>query len=213
MQLPGREERFGEPPREDAAAIATDIAAAIEAEGWEAVTLLGYSYGALLAFETACALEASARCRVSGLVACARAAPQTAPLETVADGPDADLLAHVRRLGGLPPEIDAAPEFLELLLPVLRADFRANDRYAAAPDRRIAAPIATVAGTDDPATAAGRDRAWADRTHGPHRLFRVAGGHFFVNGPTGATAGFQAIAAAIAHVAGQSPAADAKGRQ
>ena len=58
VQLPGREERFGETPEEDAAAIARNIATAIAAEGWDRPVLLGYSYGALLAFETALRLEA-----------------------------------------------------------------------------------------------------------------------------------------------------------
>ncbi len=179
-QPPGREERFGEPAVEDALALAAGAAAAIRTRGWPEVTLLGYSFGALLAFETARALEDAGACRVRRLIVCARAAPQTAAKATVADWPDADLIAYVESLGGLPPEIAAAPEFLALLLPTLRADFRANDLYAAPADRRIAAPIAIVAGDDDPATADGKAEIWRDRTTGRSRAFRAPGGHFFV---------------------------------
>lgn len=179
VQIPGREERFSEPPIEQAGQIAEAVAEAIAAEGWERVHLLGYSFGALLAFETALRMEARDD-RVDGVIACARAAPQTVPQPSVADLPDGEFLDYVRRLGGLPPELDEAPEFVELLLPVLRADFRANDGYARAAEFRLRCPIATVAGTADPATADGRDEAWAGRTNGRHRLIRIDGGHFFI---------------------------------
>ena len=180
VQLPGREERFNDRPMTDAVAIAGAVAEAIEAEAWDSVVLLGYSFGALLAFETALALEAGSRCAVTSVIACARAAPQTEALETVADWPDDAFLTYVRDLGGLPPEVEAVPEFVDLLLPILRADFRANDGYSGVSARRIAAPITTIAGSSDPATADGRDRAWAERTSGGHTLRLIDGGHFFI---------------------------------
>jgi len=185
VQLPGREERFGEEPEEDAAAIARSIADAIAAEGWDRPVLLGYSYGALLAFETAMQLEAEG-IDIASVIAMARAAPQTTPQPTVADLDDAAFLDYVRRLGGLPPEIDEAPEFVELMLPVMRADFRANDHYARAESDRLRCPIHTIAGTADAATANGRDTAWAGRTEVDHDLIRIDGGHFFINENPGA---------------------------
>jgi surfactin synthase thioesterase subunit len=194
-QLPGREERYGEPLIADARAIARAVAGAILAEGWPAVALAGYSFGALLAFEAAAALEADGRCRVEVVVACARGAPQSAPRDSAAEWPDADLLAYIRDLGGLPPEVLAEPAFLDLLLPVLRADLRANDRYAAAPAHRIVAPIVSIAGTDDAASGDAREAAWGGRTHGAHQLHLVPGGHFFINENPGAA--FATIASAL----------------
>tara|TARA_R110002012_G_scaffold301549_1_gene501852 strand:+ start:1233 stop:2075 length:843 start_codon:yes stop_codon:yes gene_type:complete len=180
VQLPGREERFSEAPAEDATEIAGSIAEAIAAEGWDRPVLLGYSYGALLAFETALQLEADG-IDVGGLITMARAAPQTMPQPTVADLDDDAFLSYVRRLGGLPPEFDDVPEFVELMLPVMRADFRANDHYARTGNARLRCSIRTIAGASDAATANGRDAAWADRTASDHRLVRIDGGHFFVN--------------------------------
>ncbi len=180
VQLPGREERFGEEPAEDAAAIAKEIAGAIAAEGWDYPLLLGYSYGALLAFETALQLEADG-IDIGGVITMARAAPQTTPQPTVADMDDDAFLGYVRRLGGLPPEMDEVPEFVELMLPVMRADFRANDHYARAESDRLRCPIHTIAGTSDAATDDDRDTAWAGRTEADHNLIRIDGGHFFIN--------------------------------
>lgn len=210
VQLPGREERFGEEPEEDAAAIARSIAAAIAAEGWDRPVLLGYSYGALLAFETAMQLEADG-IDISGVITMARAAPQTTPQPTVADLDDTAFLDYVRRLGGLPPEVDEVPEFVELMLPVMRADFRANDLYARAESERLRCPIHTITGTTDAATANGRDTAWAGRTEAKHELIRIDGGHFFINDNPGAA--FNQIRAVIssASLAGISSASRAGG--
>ncbi|WP_169721219.1 thioesterase II family protein [Nisaea denitrificans] len=180
VQLPGREERFGEAPEEDAVALARNIADAIASEGWDRPVLLGYSYGALLAFETAMQLEAE-DIDIACLIAMARAAPQTTPQPTVADMDDDAFLDYVRRLGGLPQEVDEVPEFAELMLPVMRADFRANDLYARAESERLRCPIHTIAGTADAATADGRDAAWAERTKSDYGLARIDGGHFFIN--------------------------------
>lgn len=180
VQLPGREERFSDSLVSDAREIAEKVAATIEAEGWSRIALLGYSYGALLAFETARVLNDTGATPVTVLVACARTAPQSTPYETVADWPDTQLMDYVRDLGGLPPEIEAEPAFLDLLLPVMRADFRANDRYAADPACRIEAPIVTIAGSDDPATAGENEKAWSRRTRAGHQFLKVNGGHFFV---------------------------------
>lgn len=180
VQLPGREERFSEPPMADAKEIATEVAAAIMAEQWPEVVLLGYSYGSVLAFETARQLEAEGMTRVSAVLACARAAPGDVARETTADWPDADLLAYVRGLGGLPPEVDAEPAFLDLLVPIFRADFRANDLYEVNPSSKINAPIVTIAGISDPAMDNGRGEAWGKLTRTCHQLVNVEGGHFFV---------------------------------
>jgi len=180
VQLPGREERLTEPAIETVAEIARCAADSIKTQDWPSIHLLGYSYGALLAFETAHCLERDGGPTVTLVVACARAAPQTNPQPTVADCNDVDLIGYVKSLGGLPPEVETEPVLLDLILPALRADFRANDLYASPTDRKIQAPIVTIAGTVDPATSDGRDAAWGARTRGDHTLASIDGGHFFV---------------------------------
>lgn len=179
VQLPGREERFGEPAMEDARLIASGVADAIRRERWERPFLLGYSFGALLAFETGLLLEQSGFA-LSGVIAMARGAPQTVAQDSVADLPDTEFLDYVRSLGGLPPEVDEMPELAELMIPVMRADFRANDAYVRARGARLLCPLTTIAGRGDRATADGRDAAWAACSATAHRLLKVNGGHFFV---------------------------------
>lgn len=181
VQLPGREERFSEPAETNAHEIAVAVAHEIKEEAWENVTLLGYSYGALLAFETAKELEKMGCLpQVSLVLAIARAAPQLAPKQTVADLADDELLTYVRNLGGIPAEIETELAFLDMLLPILRADFRANDLYFASSDVTVSSPISTIIGDNDPSTEGKSAADWAHRTRTKHRLTKVAGGHFFV---------------------------------
>lgn len=199
VQLPGREERFGEAPLDDAVRIAREVARSIVAAQARPPYLLGYSYGALLAFETAHALEA-AGLMPAGLVACARAAPQATARPSVADEGDEALLDCVGALGGLPEELLKDRELTELILPALRADFRANDGYAAPPGRSIAAPVTVIAGQDDGRVAATAEEQpdidWRRRTRGAFVAQEVPGGHFFVLDNPGP--GFAAIRNALA---------------
>lgn len=186
VQLPGREERFSESPLMDTRDIAKHIADALCEERWQTLFLVGYSFGALLAFETAHLLEHRGRC-VTHLIACARAAPQVMAETCQAQISDTAFLSRFRALGGIPPEIDAEPQFLDLLLPVLRADAHANDSYARPAEFRINAPITTISGTDDPSTCHQSDSDWGKRTNGSHQSIRVKGGHFFVRENTSHT--------------------------
>lgn|GEM_PF-444716 len=180
VQLPGREERFSEPTVANASEIAIAVTHAIKNENWRNITLLGYSFGALLAFETAVELEKlDGLPDISQVVAIARAAPQVAPRKTVADLADDELLTYVRDLGGIPAEIETELAFLDMLLPILRADFRANDLYSASSDVKVSCPISTIIGDSDPSTEGSRGADWAHRTRAKHRLTKVAGGHFF----------------------------------
>ena len=180
VQLPGREERFGESLWENAESIGKAVADAIKAEGWDSVILVGYSYGSLLAFEVASNLERDGR-SIHHLVACARRAPQRAAIASISDLSDESLIAYVNRLGGLPPELSDDPYIWEILLPVLRADFRANDNYMVSELRSpLACPISVIAGLSDAATAEGRAEAWGKYTSARFQIEYVDGGHFFI---------------------------------
>ena len=113
VQLPGREKRFSETPPVDAHQAAEQVANALMAEGWQDIVLLGYSYGALLAFEVAHCLEQRGR-MPRHLIACARTAPQTTPRPSGARLPNRELMAYVQGIGGLPEEMAAnAPQYAE----------------------------------------------------------------------------------------------------
>ncbi|MEJ2610994.1 MAG: thioesterase domain-containing protein [Candidatus Thiodiazotropha sp.] len=180
VQLPGRDGRFTDPPIDNAHAIAKQVADAILAEKWESPLLLGYSFGALLAFETTRILEEKG-IQPQHLIVCARSAPQTSPRQSLADLPEETLLDYVRKLGGLPKEIEMTPEFIDIFLPIMRSDFRANEDFACSEEVRINAPITVFNGRHDQIISNGNTPDWDRRTRNHCQQIEIDGGHFFIH--------------------------------
>ncbi|MET8544521.1 alpha/beta fold hydrolase [Kitasatospora sp. NPDC004799] len=145
--------------------------------------LCGSSLGSLVAFELARAAERAGH-RPEAVVLCACAAPGRLPRRApVTDLPDAEFLAAVtERYDGAIGELSDDPQALELVLPGLRADIRAFERYAARtdPPGTIAADVIAFAGQQDRSTRFGEVAAWRARTTGDFQVRSVPGGHFFV---------------------------------
>ncbi|MDQ0505098.1 thioesterase II family protein [Xanthobacter agilis] len=182
LELPGHGRRFGAPfapsLRALAAALAADIRAAV---GDVPVLFQGHSMGALLAYEIArerCAQGGA----VAGLVLSGRAAPRW---PAARDAPprhlcaDAVLVDELRRLGGTPAEVLAAPDLMDLVLPVVRDDFRLVETYRWEPGPRLRVPAVVLGGRDDPATSPAALAAWGEVITGPLRVEHWPGGHFF----------------------------------
>ena len=89
-------------------------------------------------------------------------------------------------MNGTPEEVFQTPELLDLILPLLRADFTVNDTYQYREGERLTCPITTFGGTDDDMNAE-MLRQWSAQTiraFGPHM---IPGGHFFLSSARGAT--------------------------
>jgi medium-chain acyl-[acyl-carrier-protein] hydrolase len=94
--------------------------------------------------------------------------------------PDDEFLAEVVRLGGMPREIVAAPDLIELLLPVLRADYELSETYRRLPGERLACPIAAYMGAADPEVDHDGLRGWRQETSGEFVGRVFSGDHFYL---------------------------------
>jgi surfactin synthase thioesterase subunit len=95
--------------------------------------LFGYSLGAAIAFETARGIRRETGADPLGLFACARRGPQLEirhPPRHLLD--DAAFKKVLRQLGGTPEEALANDELMDVLLPLLRADFELTETYVSA---------------------------------------------------------------------------------
>lgn len=195
--LPGREGRIAEPPGFEVAELARVLAAAAD----RPYAIYGHSMGGRLGFEVARELRRAGGplplrlylggCRPPdpvppglGLAGHSFGVPGTPladPLAGLSRATEGELVARLRRLGGLPEEVVAEPELLELLLPAIRADFAWLDGYRYQPEPPLPVPIAAFAGADDPVAAPFDMLAWAAHTTARFWLRTEPGDHFFLH--------------------------------
>lgn len=128
VYLPGRSMRMKEPNATTVAEVAAGVVEALSKAGPTAGTVLfGFSFGAILAYETA-ALLASKGMPVLGLVVASAEHPTWAgraqgpadgPTKVLSEGAFEELL---RSKGGTDVILNGAEEMKKMLLPVIRAD-------------------------------------------------------------------------------------------
>ena len=183
VQLPGRGSRFREAPFRKVADLVPALAEGLLPLLDLPFALFGHSMGAVVAFELARELrrrgaDAPVLLALSGHQAPLR--PDAEP--PFAHLPDAEFLEEVRRrYDGIPPEVLAEEELLQLLLPVLRADIQVLETYAYVKEPPLECPISCFGGEDDPHVSLADLDAWRDETCGPLQVRTFPGGHFFVD--------------------------------
>jgi surfactin synthase thioesterase subunit len=197
IQLPGRENRFREPPLTQLRQIAEILAVELRPYLDRPYILYGYSLGALIAFELARQLRKQNVAPAVSLYALARPAPhlpQTRyPLHQLPDDLFLSELTH--RFNGMAPAILQDKELMELLLPALRADFTALETYVYQSETPLDFPIHAFGGSFDPTTTEDDLLAWQLQTNGRFELQIFPGDHFFIRNNQQSI--FQSISAAV----------------
>jgi surfactin synthase thioesterase subunit len=178
VQLPGRENRLGEPPVIDPAVVAEQLATAVD----RPYALFGHSMGGRLAYEIIrCLRQTGATLPVALFVAGTRSPERIGdgPLDGLSRLADRELVTAVARNGMLPPKIAETPDLLELFLPVLRADFEWLDNYQFVPQPPLPMPVIALAGSDDEAVPLEDVVAWQQHAGVGFAYHVIEGGHFF----------------------------------
>lgn len=181
VQYPGRQDRRDEPLIDDLGRLADQIAALLPDCVDRPYALFGHSMGATLGFEVARRLAGSGGPQPIGLIASGRRAPVVHRVEDVHTRDDAGLLAELRRLSGTELELLDDPEFLQMILPPMRSDYRAIERYQYVAGAPVSFPITVLVGESDPRVSLTEARAWAQCTAGDFHFRSFQGGHFYLN--------------------------------
>lgn len=180
VQYPGRQDRHREPAVEDLHALAARVADVLRDSvgGAEAPwAFLGHSMGASVAYETA-ALLGGAGPRV--LFVSGRRAPSRPRRTAESFRDDRALLDKVRGLGGTAARLLDDADVQELILPALRADYRAVAAYTGTPGAPLSCPVVALTGDSDSEASLADVSAWRQHTTGPFDLRVFPGGHFFL---------------------------------
>ncbi|MDH6629847.1 surfactin synthase thioesterase subunit [Streptomyces sp. LBL] len=94
---------------------------------------------------------------------------------------DGDILVHLRALGGTDERFFASEELQALVLPALRADYRAVGAYEPPGPGRLGCPITALIGDADERTSPEEAATWRERTSGSFDLRVLPGGHFYLD--------------------------------
>jgi surfactin synthase thioesterase subunit len=180
VQYPGRQDRRGEPPAATVEELADGVADSLVEQGDGGPTVLfGHSMGALVAFETARRLERRGR-PPAAIVLSGRRAPSRQLPETVHLRDDAGVLAELRGLSGTDSRLLGDEEVLRLILPSVRADYRALAAYRGDTARPVGSPIVVMVGDADPLTPVEDALAWSAYTTGGFGSEVFPGDHFYL---------------------------------
>jgi medium-chain acyl-[acyl-carrier-protein] hydrolase len=171
-----------ESPLTRVATLVAHLAPAIEAYSDQPFAFFGHSMGALISFELARQLRRSAAREPAHLFASGCRAPHipdsSPPTYNL---PDAEFLEKVRSLNGTPPEVLAHAELMQMMLPVLRADFEAVSTYEYLDEPPLGCPISVYGGLRDAEVSREHLGAWNRHTTGGFVLRMFDGDHFFLH--------------------------------
>jgi medium-chain acyl-[acyl-carrier-protein] hydrolase len=182
VRLPGRESRLSEPPFRRMEPLVEALGKAIEPYLAEPFAFFGHSMGAAIAFELSRHLRRRGGPLPAGLFVSGARAPQFR-LDHVPppEPPDDQFLDELRRLEGVPGEILASQELLQVILPALRADTEVYRNYVYVEEPPLACPIRAYGGDGDPNVKPEHLAAWGRQTTAGFSVRTFDGGHFFVD--------------------------------
>ncbi len=178
VQLPGRENRIGEPPLRSADAVLAQLLPALRPLIDRPYALFGHSLGAVLAYLTACRLRQQGEVGLPARLFLSAAAPP--PSATAPPPSDAVLIKQISRLGGTPQGVLDDSALLRAFLPALRADFELLGQ-GSAPEAPLPLPFTVLGGRDDGTVGAAALARWGERSAFPVEQHLFPGGHFYLN--------------------------------
>ncbi|MCL8013117.1 alpha/beta fold hydrolase [Streptomyces sp. AS02] len=180
-QYPGRQDRRREQPLTDIGRLAEALADHVPDGDERPFAFFGHSMGAVLAYEVTRVLQERRMPGPAALVLSGRRAPtpRTSPHDRLST--DADILRAVRQLGGTTPQLLDDPELRDMVMPALRADYRAIGSYTWQPGPPLSMPLTVLVGDRDPVASVAEARAWENLTTAPARTYVFDGGHFFLD--------------------------------
>ena len=182
VQIPGRGTRLMETPFTQLSPLIEALAQALGPLLDKPFAFFGHSLGALVGFELARQLRRQSGVQPVRLFVSADRAPQIPhrdrPIHAL---PEGELLHELRRLNGIPGKVLEDAELMQIMLPILRADFAVYETYVYSTEPPLNCPISAFGGLQDHRVSRGDLEAWRDQTSGSFSLRMFPGDHFFWN--------------------------------
>jgi medium-chain acyl-[acyl-carrier-protein] hydrolase len=163
-------------------AVAPDILPALD----KPFAFFGHSMGALVSFELARYLRRQHGIAPAHLFVSGRSAPQmNIARQPLYDLPEPELVKELRSLNGTPPEVLEHPELMELVLPLVRADFAVCDTYLYQDEKPLDCPLSAYGGLQDADVPRAHLENWGAQTTASFKVRMFPGNHFFLHSHEG----------------------------
>lgn len=180
IALPGRDVRLREPLFHQLSPLVAALTDALASWLEPPFAVFGHSFGAMLGFAFARELHRRGLPGPLHLFASGRRAPQLPERDSLRGLPEPAFLAALRRMGGIPDAVLDEPELIAYFLPILRADFTANESETIAADRPLPCSITALGGVADERVTQDELDAWRAQTTAAFDREMFGGGHFFL---------------------------------
>lgn len=182
VEIPGRGRRLRERSHHDLQELVTAAFDALRPHMDKPFAFFGHSMGALMSFELARRLRREGLPGPARIFVSARRAPQIPETDPLTYNlPEAEFIDELRRLNGTPQEVLEHPELLQLMMPILRADFSVCQTYEYTTEPPLDAGITAYGGVKDTDVSREQLEAWGEQSSAPLVLHMLEGDHFFIH--------------------------------
>ena len=181
VQLPGRGERIRQQAYTHISTLLPALIEGIQPSLDKPFVFFGHSMGALLSFELSRRLRELGAPLPLQMFLSGRAAPQLPDPEPPKHLlPEDEFISELSRLNGTPRQILEHRDLMQLVIPLLRADFAVCETYVYVDQPPFDCPFSVMGGVQDTQVTRDRLEAWRKQTTGPFSLRMFPGDHFFL---------------------------------
>ncbi|MDJ0835248.1 MAG: thioesterase domain-containing protein [Acidobacteriota bacterium] len=179
LQYPGRGSRFTEPAITDMTEMLDALEANLTGVLDKPFVFFGHSLGAGIAFDLTRRLEKKGF-EPKYLIVSGRNAPHVeVDREEVHSLPDPEFQAKLAEMNGTPQEVLDHPELMELMLPLLRADFTLSETAEFDKETKVNCPMAAFGGLKDEDVPEEGIEGWGKYSDN-FKYHMLPGDHFFL---------------------------------
>jgi medium-chain acyl-[acyl-carrier-protein] hydrolase len=182
VQYPGHGNRMGEPLNFRIDALVEQAVQAFTGSFDKPYITFGHSLGALFSFQFVRALRAQDYPLPKIMFVSGHGAPDLPdPHPPIHQLPDKEFIQTLKNLNGMSSEFFENLELMEMLVPVLRADFEICDFYQYRDENSFNFPISAYGGLMDPFVQRNHLEAWHRHTRSEFMVRMFPGDHFYIN--------------------------------
>lgn len=181
VELPGRGRRIMERLYYDLPELVNELMISILPFLDKPYYFFGHSMGALIAFEMTQALRKNLLPEPEHIFVSAHPAPNMHKSEPLMHKlPEDEFIKKLKEMNGMPDEVLCNRELMELMMPILRADFTLCETYKYKPGLKADCPITAFGGLADDGIRLDELEAWAEMTNSSFELNLLPGDHFYI---------------------------------